>query len=109
MTENSKNVPRYVRNIKKLGENPKFLGNNLFISPCCYYKNHQVEQEIDQTNFGLVLHELLFPLLEKPPVVVLFIQILVFVQPFAGLVKFATGGAETYIGTTPTAEVPQGF
>lgn len=50
LTENSKNVPRYVRNIKKTGENPKFLGNNLFISPCYYYKNHQVEQEIDQTN-----------------------------------------------------------
>lgn len=50
LTENSKNVPRYVRNIKKTGENPKFLGNNLFISLCYYYKNHQVEQEIDQTN-----------------------------------------------------------
>ena len=41
---------------------------------------YPVDGEIVQTNFGFELHELLFPLFSKPPVVVLFKQMLVFVQ-----------------------------
>ncbi len=63
--------------------------------------------ETDQTNFGLESQTL--PLISNAPVDVLLIQTLVLTQPIVGIVKLAIGGVETYIGTTPTAEVPQGF
>jgi len=68
-----------------------------------------VDGEIDQINLGLVLQLLELPLFSNAPVEVLVIHIGTFVHSLVGKVKSATGGVETYMGTTPTAEVPQGF
>ena len=68
-----------------------------------------VPGDIDQIIFGLVVHGALLPLFSNAPILVLVIQTCVFTHAVTGSVKFATGGVETYIGTTPTEDVLQGL